>query len=41
MVITPGVSSLPESGKETVDCTSPADARLKAFSVARMVSRSR
>ncbi len=40
MVMTPGVSSLPERGKETAFCTWSAEARLKAFSVVRIFSRS-
>ncbi|CAM5661353.1 hypothetical protein SGRIM128S_00726 [Streptomyces griseomycini] len=41
MVITPGVWSLPESGKESADCTWAAVSREKALSVVRILSRSR
>lgn len=41
MVITPGVSSSPESGKESRDCTRAAVAREKSCSPLRILSRSR
>ncbi len=40
IVITPGVSSLPDSGKESFDCTCPAVDSEKTLSVVRIRSRS-
>ncbi len=40
MVITPGVSSFPDSGNESFDCTCPVVSREKSLSVVRIRSRS-
>lgn len=41
MVITPGVSSLPERGKASPDWTASVVVRAKSGSVVRILSRSR
>ena len=41
MVITPGVSSLPDSGKDSFDCTCSAVPSEKTLSPVRIFSRSR